>query len=395
MSENFGNSNRLRNPLIQMADAEDPVFLYDASLNCWLQQRLEEPLLPMLPIIDPHHHLWAAARTPAHGQPISAATRNCFGARCGLGKYEYGDFLSDTAANGVVASIFIECGMNYDRAAMKASRDHLAPVAETAGVAEIARSAKLPLYIIGHVDFTLGADIVRECLSKHIETGEGRFKGVRSALAWDLSDELYSTRQSGQQRDLSGTVAFREGFAVLSEFGLIFESWLYHPQIKELAALARAFPSTTIVLNHVGFPLGAGPWEDPEKGNFGRRGPSDAVIDDWKAAIRDIASCQNVVCKLSGLTMPVTGFGWERDGSPPSSAEIAWHLAPFYLIALEAFGPDRCMFASNFPPDKASCSYTVLWNAMKRIALRSGLSEDAIRGLFSGNAARVYGISLC
>lgn len=368
-------------------------YVFDDSLLTWLDQHIEEPFQPLIPIIDPHHHLWGSSRAFTPGQPITAAIRNCFGERNASGKYEYSDFLSDVSANGVVASVFIECGCHYDRAAMKSTGDHLAPVAETVGISAVADGAQLPLFIIGYVDFTLGVDATRECLQRHIQAGGGKFRGVRTALSWDPSDDLYSTRLSGQERDLSSTAAFREGFATMSEFGLIFETWLYHPQIKELADLARSFPTTTMVLNHVGFPLGAGPWEDPEKGLFGKRGPSDATVKEWKEAIRNIAKYPNVVCKLSGLTMPVAGFGWERDSKPPSSAEVAWYLAPFYLEALEAFGPERCMFASNFPPDKASCSYTVLWNAMKLIAGRSGLNDEEIRGLFYGNAARIYDIT--
>lgn len=365
-------------------------FVYDASLTSWLQQRDEPPLEPLLPIVDPHHHLWGSTRVPAPGKPISAATRNCFGERNGLGSYEYSDFVNDVGNNGVAASVFIECGMHYDRAAIKATKDHLAPVAETAGIASVADSAALPLFIIGHCDFTLGAEKTRECLEQHIEAGGGRFKGIRSALSWDPSDELYSTRQSGQPKDLSATPEFRDGFEVLADYGLLFETWLYHPQIKELTDLARSFPRVTMVLNHVGFPLGVGPWKDTDPA---KRGPSATVVAHWKRDLHELSLCPNVVCKLSGLTMPVAGFGWERDAVPPSSEEIADRLAPFYLEAVAAFGPARCMFASNFPPDKASCSYTVLWNAMKRIAARSGLDEDAIRGLFYDNAARIYSMT--
>jgi predicted TIM-barrel fold metal-dependent hydrolase len=171
---------------------------------------------------------------------------------------------------------------------------------------------------------------------------------------------------------------FREGFARLAPHGLSFDAWLFHTQIDELTDLARAFEDTTIILDHVGGPLGIGPFE----------GLHDEVFPDWRRSISALSRCPNVSVKLGGLKMPICGFGWHKRPKPPSSEELAETLGPYYHHCIEEFGPARCMFESNFPVDKASCSYTVLWNCFKRLTRDFHLSERA--ALFHDTAVRVY-----
>jgi predicted TIM-barrel fold metal-dependent hydrolase len=142
----------------------------------------------------------------------------------------------------------------------------------------------------------------------------------------------------------------------------------------ELADLARAFPHTTIILNHVGGPLGIGPYADKKKETF-------AV---WKAGIAEVGKCQNVVVKLGGLGM----FDFHTRETPPSSEELAIAYKPYIETCIAALGPDRGMFESNFPPDGVSSSYPVLWNAFKRLAT-SYSAEEKVE-LFSDTAKRVY-----
>ncbi|PON16790.1 hypothetical protein C2W62_16595 [Candidatus Entotheonella serta] len=170
----------------------------------------------------------------------------------------------------------------------------------------------------------------------------------------------------------------RQGFDVLQRLGLSFDAWLYSPQLPELTALARAFPDATIVLDHVGGVLGIGPYADKR----------DEIFEVWKGSMADLASCPNVVVKLGGLAMSMCGFGWHRRDQPPSSAELAAAMTPYYRHCIEQFGVHRCMFESNFPVDKVSCSYTLLWNAFKRVA--QGLSADEKATLFHDTAARIY-----
>ena len=175
---------------------------------------------------------------------------------------------------------------------------------------------------------------------------------------------------------------FHEGFAQLAPLGLSFEAWLFHPQIPRLTGLARRFPGTTIVLNHVGAPLGVGPYA-------GRRAE---VFAAWRSALVELARCPNVVVKLGGLGMMFFGFGFERRDAPASSETLAAAWRPYVETCIEAFGPSRCMFESNFPVDKQTCDWTTLWNAFKRIV--AGHSDAEKVRLFFATANEVYRLGL-
>ncbi|HSL48663.1 MAG TPA: amidohydrolase family protein, partial [Candidatus Deferrimicrobiaceae bacterium] len=171
---------------------------------------------------------------------------------------------------------------------------------------------------------------------------------------------------------------FRAGFALLAPRRLTFEAWCYHRQIPDVTALARAFPDTTIVLDHFGGPVGIGSYA----------GRAKEVYAEWRGYLGELAACPNVVAKLGGINMEVNGFGWHERPRPPGSQELADATRPYYEYTIERFGVDRCMFESNFPVDAVSCSYTVLWNAFKRLA--SGYSAGEKAKLFHDTAARVY-----
>jgi len=171
---------------------------------------------------------------------------------------------------------------------------------------------------------------------------------------------------------------WRAGFARLSPLDLTFEAWLYHPQLPELADLARAFPQTTIILNHVGGPIGIVPYKERKAETFAR----------WKAGIADVAKSANVVVKLGGLGVPMGMFDFYTREKPPASTDLADAYHPYIETCIAAFGVDRSMFENNFPPDGASSSYPILWNAFKRLAAGYSPSEKAM--LFGGTAKRVY-----
>ena len=171
---------------------------------------------------------------------------------------------------------------------------------------------------------------------------------------------------------------FRQGLAVLDRMGLTFDAWVYHPQIGDVVDLARAFPDLPIVLNHVGGPIGIGPYA----------GHRDEVFAAWSAAMRDLSACSNVYAKLGGLGSKRAGFGWHERAEPPTSQELADAWRPYVETCIEAFGTDRCMFESNFPVDKASCTYAALWNAFKRLS--SGASPAEKAALFRDTAERFY-----
>jgi len=328
--------------------------------RAWLAQVREEIIDPERPIVDPHHHLWRHR---------------------GLPPYLLEDFWDDTGSgHNVEKTVFVECGSMY----RADGPPELRPVGETEFVQGIAAQSASGGYgemranagIVSHADLLLG-DAVDEVLQAHIAASPNRFRGIRHSAAWHPSDQIRRSH-SDPPAHMLADAKFRAGFARLAPNGLSFDAWLFHTQIDELAALASAFEETTIVLDHVGGPLGIGPFE-------GRR---DAVFAAWRNSISEIARRPNVVVKLGGLTMPICGFGWHKRPRPPSSEELADTLAPYYLHCIDAFGPERCMFESNFPVDKASCSYSVLWNCFKRIS--RGFSAGERAALFHDTAARVY-----
>jgi L-fuconolactonase len=328
----------------------------------WLAQVVEDILEPERAIVDPHHHLWKA------------------GPR---GRYLLEDLWADTGGgHRVQQTVFIECGAEYSNTGPQAMR----PVGETVFVAEVAqRAAKGPPEatriggIVGFADLTLGA-AVQDVLHAHLEAGGGLFRGTRHHASWDASADVPKSRIDPPPH-LYSVPAFREGFACLAPLKLSFDAWNYHPQIPELMQLARAFPDTTIVLNHFGGPLGIGPYS-------GRR---REVFEQWKHDIAALSRCPNVFAKLGGLAMTINGFGWHERERPPNSDELLETQRPYHLHTIEHFGTERCMFESNFPVDKVSVSYPVLWNAFKKMA--AGFSADEKEALFGGTAMRVYRLS--
>ena len=324
----------------------------------WLAQVKEEIIEPALAICDPHHHLWDH---PGR-------------------RYLLDELLADTGTGHNVAStVFVECMSMYRAGGPAAHR----PVGETEfvnGVAAMSASGgygptRVAAGIVGFADLTLG-ERVGEVLDAHMASSP-RFRGIRHAAGWDASDQVRKSH-TNPPRGLFGDAQFRRGFAELGRRGLTFDAWLYHPQIGDVTSLARAFPEIPIVLDHFGGPLGIGPYE-------GRRAE---VFAQWRSALRELAGCPNVVAKLGGLVMPINGFGFHRRDRPATSAELVDATRDFYLHAIDCFGPSRAMFESNFPVDKASCSYHVLWNAFKR--LTEGFAASDRAALFHDTAARVY-----
>lgn len=259
----------------------------------------------------------------------------------------------------------------------------LRPVGETEFVNGIAAMSASGGYgevraceaIVGLADLTLGA-AVGDVLDAHLAASR-RFVGIRHASGWVDDNEIRNSHTNPIQ-GLLGDAQFRRGFAELQPRGLSFDAWLYHPQIGELTDLAQAFPEQTIVLDHFGGPLGIGAFA----------GQREAVFAQWKSAIADLAHCPNVVVKLGGLVMPLSGFDFHKAERPPNSEQLAAATQDYYRYAIDQFGPQRAMFESNFPVDKVSCSYAVLWNSFKRISESySAAEKDA---LFHDTAARVY-----
>ena len=328
----------------------------------WLSLTIEEALEPELPIIDPHHHLW--------DRP---------GNRYGLE-----DLVADTADHNVRQTVFVECSSMY----RASGPEEFKVVGETEfvqGIAAVSASGRfgdrrMAAGIVGSADLRLG-DRIAPVLEAQIAASPNRFRGIRHRAAW-----AEPAVAPFQPADLADHVLmdddFRRGYAYLQQYGLSFEGWTYHTHIADLTDLARAFPDTTIIFNHLGGPIGIGQYA-------GRR---DEVFAAWKPLVAELAKCPNVVAKVGGIQMVVNGYGWHEKERPPTSDELLAAHRDWYLYTIEQFGPNRCMFESNFPVDKLSCSYNVLWNQFKK--LTKGFSKDDRAAMFHDTARRVYRLPL-
>ena len=318
----------------------------------------EEILEPERRIIDPHHHFFdTIAAFPSYLLP---------------------DLKADTAGHDVEKTVYLQCGEHY----RASGPEPLRPVGETEWVDAIAKeAAKTPGFrigaMVGTTDLRLGA-AVEEVLHAH-QAASPLFRGIRDSAAWAEGEGIHQAASVGHA-GLYQDAKFREGFAVLGRLGLSFDAYHYHTQTLSLMELAQAFPGVTIVCDHLSTPLGIGPFA-------GRR---EEIFEQWRKDVSALARCQNVAMKLGGMAMPWNGFGWDQAPRPPTSDEFVAAQGRYYDHAIDAFGPGRCMFESNFPVDKLSLSYDVLWNAFKKIA--AGASEDEKHALFYGTAERVYRI---
>jgi len=330
--------------------------------QAWLNQVREEAIDPDRPIIDPHHHLWVA--------------------RGDWGPYLLGQLWADTGGgHNIQKTVFIECRASY----RADGPEHLRSVGEAEFVAGIARASREGgggaeiAGFVGHTDLRQGEAQLREVLAAQADAAQGLFRGIRHAGARDANPEALTIPGRGSE-GLYADADFRAGVALLGRLGHTYDTWHYHHQNPEFAALARAVPGTTLVLDHFGTPLGVGAYA----------GQRDAIFSQWQRDIAEIARCPNVVAKLGGLAMPDNGFGWDRRALPAHSDELVEAQGRYYRHTIECFGPQRCMFESNFPVDRRSLPYVSYWNAMKKIA--AGYSEGEQHAMFHDTAARVYRI---
>lgn len=324
-----------------------------AARDDWLAHTTENIIDPEREIVDPHHHLWVR-----HGHV-----------------YEMAELQTDTSSgHNVVETVYMECRSYYD----PASSNPLAPVGETRQVAALARAHNGPARLAGIVGFAdLRNPDLDAVLDAHVAAGQGLFKGIRHAGARDAEPEQLFLPGRGP-KDLYSDPDFRRGVALLGARGLTYDTWQYHHQLPAFTDLARAVPGTTLVLDHLSTPLGVGRFS----------GKRDSIFAQWKDDIAALAECPNVVAKLGGMAMPDNGWGWHDRSQPPGSDEFVDVMAPWYHHMIACFGARRCMFESNFPVDRISISYPVLWNGLKKIA--ADYSEKEKAALFSSTARRVY-----
>ena len=331
-----------------------------AGLEIQSRPAAEIPLDPDLPICDPHHHLRERPKD----------------------RYFLEEFIQDTGTgHNIVATVCVENRAMY----RKDGPETMKPVGETEFFDSVAvqsaadpnNSTLVAAAIVGHANLGLG-EAVAPVLEAHLLASPSRFRGIRHSTTWDQSETIRSDARPGLLADNT----FRRGFACLQRYGLSFDAWLYHPQLWELVELARAFPDVTIVLDHIGGPLGVGPYN----------GKRDEVFQAWRNGIADLSTCRNVMMKLGGVGSTRSGYDWHERAVQPGSAELANTMAPYFDFCIEKFGVRRCMFESNFPVDKASYSYVAIWNAFKRISQNYSAAER--KALFHDTAAGVYRIAV-
>ena len=343
----------------------------------------EAILEPELPIVDPHHHLWHRVATPqipagTELHPFTKVTMK-------TPRYLHDELLADLkSGHNVIATVFVQCGAMY----RADGPDHLKPVGETEFVNGVAAMDASGIYgpgracagIVGHADCTSGERLVDETLEAHMKVTD-RFKGIRHSCSSDPDPRVLGPL-ARQTPGLYLSDAFRAGYARLGKYGLSFDAWLLEPQLPELIDLVRRFPETPVVLDHVGTPLGLGAYEGRREERFGI----------WRENIRTLAELPNVNVKLGGLAMAFCNFPSFLSDPPAPSTQLAAEWKPYLETCIEAFGPSRCMFESNFPVDLGSCDYPTLWNAFKVFA--KDFSADEKADLFAGTARRVYRLDL-
>ena len=326
-----------------------------AARDAWLAQVREEIIDPDREIVDPHHHLWVREGIP----------------------YQMEELWADTGSgHNIVQTMFMECRAFYDEDAAEAFQ----PIGETRTVADWAihgrrfKNCAQIAGIIGHAD--LRNPDLDTVLNAHVDAGQGLFRGIRHAGACD-SDPALRIRPRGEP-GMYHDPDFHRGVARLGARGLTYDTWQYHHQLGDFLSLAQAVPETTLVLDHLSTPLGVGRFA----------GQRDSLFAKWQDEMAMVAECHNVVVKLGGMAMPDNGFGWHERDLPPTSDEFVEAMAPWYEHMINCFGVNRCMFESNFPVDRISISYPVLWNGLKKLA--ADYSEADQIALFSGTARAVY-----
>ena len=333
----------------------------------WLGLVQEELIDPEVAVVDPHFHLMSA--------PF---------------RYDLYQWVADlSSGHQVIATVHTQAGQAHHRTA---GPDHLKPVGETEFLLGVVDSVErqpggpeVCTGIIGGGDLTRGAGAVAELLDAHIALARERFKGVRMNLFWS-----YTKDGSMVPVDGSGDIVerLREGVNELTQRNLSLDLICYHSNLLQVARIAASFPNTTVVVNHLGTIV------DTRSSPAARQ----VMIDAWREGIDAISSHPNVRMKLGGCANPVVGhsmpemLAFRKRSKPATSEELAAAYSPWVDYVVKRMGSQRCMFESNFPLDKGSCSYRTLWNAFKRLSRQ--YPPEARRALLSQTAIDTYRLAI-
>jgi predicted TIM-barrel fold metal-dependent hydrolase len=297
-----------------------------------------------IPFVDAHIHLWDLSRLryPWLTPPFSDDGPN--GNVEPIARtYLPADYRGDAAAWNVVGAVHIDAGASTPEA-----------LAETEWLEGLAEGEGLPSAIVAFA--ALDAPQVESLLAAH--AAHPRVRGVRHIVNWHADP-----RRTYTPRDITGDAAWQAGFGLLAKYGLSFDLQCYPGQMPGLAALIARHPDIPVILNHAGMPI-----------------DTDAAgLASWRAGMKALAALPHVAVKLSGF-----GFihrTWTRE-----------QVRPYVLDAIDLFGPDRCLFASDFPTDKLFGSFDRHMEAYHAIV--ANFPEDQRRALFGRNADRIYRLGL-
>lgn len=209
------------------------------------------------------------------------------------------------------------------------------------------------------------------------------FKGIRKMGAFHEDKGIHAW---ADQAKLYKDKQFLKGFETLAQYNLSFDAWVYSTQLSDVIALAKQFPETSIVLDHLGTPAGL----------FGKVGQHtgltqvarDNIFFQWQEDIAELATYSNVYTKMSGLLMPVLGHQFYKQKQVASKAEVFDLVHPIITHALQSFGTYRVMFASNFPMDSVSTRLVNIIDAFSDVV--AAYQPDALKQVFSDNAKQFY-----
>lgn len=295
-------------------------------------------------VVDAHIHLWDLER---NSYPWLASPGDSFtGDVTPIAKtHLLSHFDADAGSVEAVKIVHIDAG-----------HDPADPVRETRwlqGIADDPASKGRPNAIVARADFSK-AD-VEHTLAAHAESPN--FRGIRQIL------NVHSNKRLDYVgRHYMAEPAWRERFKLLAKYGLSFDLQLYPHQMLDAAKLAAENPDIPIILNHTGM--------------FADRNSIEGWRI-WRDGMRALAKQPNISAKISGLGM--LDHAWTTES-----------IRPYALEAIDAFGTDRAMFASNFPVDRLYGSYETLWNAYAGIV--ADMTPQEKTALFRGNAERIYRI---
>ncbi|WP_043527706.1 amidohydrolase family protein [Litchfieldella xinjiangensis] len=291
-------------------------------------------------VIDPHVHFWALAQG---NQPwLEHPTPNLLGDYAPMAKdFGPGELLTVSGDIELLGLVHVEA-------------DAVDPLAETRWlVDELNRQeVRLPSALV------VGADLSKPEAIDHLEAQcelSNQVRGVRQILNVH-ADPLFDY----VGRHYMEEAGWQDNFSQLARLGLSFDLQIYPSQMARAAQLAAEHPETLFVLNHAGMYV-------DRQGVTGWRA--------WRDGLRLLAAQSNVMVKLSGFGM------LDHDWTVGS-------IRPLILEAIDAFGVERCLFASNYPVDGLYAAYQDIWYAYAEIVTEASAAER--RALFVDNARRVY-----